>query len=179
MLLLPVWVMSPSGRFWPGTRGKEETEGCWGGRRESHTSVWRVSSHHTPAGSLSASRGLWVPSLREHPITDLPPFSLPTDEDECIKTSTLEGRFLFFNFLSEFMVIFATVEVFSPSAAISRSICWRRGQRRLLISALRGLQTPPDYCSQVSGGLCVTQLFSSITPRAARKQGNLLLCPEI
>lgn len=48
----------------------------------------------------------------------------------------------------------------------------------LLISALRGLHTPPDYCSQVSGGLCVTQLFSSITQRAAKTQEKSVVVPR-
>lgn len=52
------------------------------------------------------------------------------------------------------------------------------GRECFLFLPWGGLQTPPDYCSQVSGGLCVTQLFSSITQRAATKQENLL-CPEI
>lgn len=103
-----------------------------------------------------------MPSLREHPITDLPPFSLPTDEDECIKTSTLEGRFLFFYqslWLYSLQWRFSHPRLPFPGASVEgegregflflpSGVC-----KHLLITARKS----PEVCASLS---CLVQLHS-------------------
>lgn len=81
-------VMSPFVCSFEETRWKGEMEGRGGGEGddphsdESHTSDWRVLSHHTPAGFSAASRGLWASN---HTLLHLSPSE---DQLECIKWST-------------------------------------------------------------------------------------------
>lgn len=81
-------VMSPFVCSFEETRWKGEMEGRGGGEGddphsdESHTSDWRVLSHHTPAGFSAASRGLWASN---HTLLPLSPSE---DQLECIKWST-------------------------------------------------------------------------------------------
>lgn len=132
---------------------------------ESHTRDWRASSHHTPAG-FWRSGSTTIVRASNHTPSSLLPFE---DERKLHQIGQRTKAFLFI----------LSPHSYSCCSGGFLAVCGREGRSCFLFLPCGVLrQTPPDYRSSVSGGLCVTPPLSSITQRAGKEWQNLLFRPE-
>lgn len=105
------------------------------GREMTHTSDWRVLSHHTPAGFSAASRGL---RASNHTLLPLSPSE---DQLECIKRS-MNGVFCIWS---------QPLDLLRWGACFHfQGLLWTRGQIMLVILALWGPDANTSWLLPVS-----------------------------